>query len=542
LDQITEAANAFERALELRPRFPAAYNNLGNALKRQGNLVGAMEAYYHAVQLDPCYAEAYYNLGYTQEQSQLPIDAINSYREALRLNPRLAEACNNLGIALVTRNNITEGAALLEHALTIKPQFAEVWINLGIAKQKQNQFLAAQECYAKAIEIKPDFAAAHENLGLLHLTQGKLHDALHCFDTALRLNPGLSATHWNRAILRLLLGNYEQGWPEYEWRWTQPNFAKREFSQPVWDGFLEGYGTVLLHAEQGLGDTFQFVRYAVMAGRRRWPYGPPTRKLIVECQTPLCIFLEMQPGIKHLLPRGASLPPFDFHAPFGSLPGIFSTTLDSVPAPIPYLIAQLKLVEKWRQQLSKVQIGDLEVANSDSRFSTSDFLAGIAWQGNPTHGHDAQRSIPLENFAPLARIPGVRLISLQKTSVVNSQGSVSSYSHFGPLPLIPRPLCFPLDEDAGPFMDTAAVMQSLDLVITSDTSIAHLTGAMGMPVWVALPSVPDWRWLLDREDCPWYPSMRLFRQKRAGDWEDVFNVMGSELEKVLNQRQMAEVG
>jgi hypothetical protein len=342
------------------------------------------------------------------------------------------------------------------------------------------------------------------------------------FDLVLHLDPDFAQAHWNRAVVLLLLGDFERGWPEYEWRWTQPwkkssvgtsplSPSERgagarggaEYSQPLWDGSDVAGRTILLYAEQGMGDTMHFIRYAPLVKQRGG-------RVVVECQPPLLPLLATAGGIDALVGRGSPLPVFDFQAPLLGLSGIFRTDFTNIPTAIPYLEARSELAEQWRNTL---------------RSSSSAFRIGIAWQGNPGFLDDWERSMPLAQFAPLAQVPGVQLISLQK-GPGTEQLQVPSNAQF-PLST------FALDESAGAFMDTAAIMKSLDLVICSDSAIPHLAGALGVPVWMALPFVPDWRWLLQREDSPWYPTMRLFRQSREGDWEDVFLRIAAELTKLL---------
>ena len=342
----------------------------------------------------------------------------------------------------------------------------------------------------------------HSNLGVAFTEQGKLDEALACYRRALELKPDYAEAasqlaHW----FWLLAGDWQRGWPEYEWRWQTKGFAPRHFPQPLWDGGSLAGKTILLHAEQGFGDTIQFVRdaphrQAAAAERSSW-----------NARQPLLGLLEGCPGIDQLVGQGMIFPAFDVHAPLLSVPGILKTSLETIPAKMPYLFAKPALVEQWRKRLSELD----------------GFKIGIAWQGEPEVSV-AIVSVPfrLRYFAPLAEVPGVRLISLQKGPGVEQLAEVRD--------LFPvTDLGDELDEQSGPFMDTAAVMMNLDLVIAADTAIAHLAGALGVPVWVALPLVPDWRWLLDCSDSPWYPAMRLFRQARPGDWESVFTAMAAAL-------------
>jgi hypothetical protein len=332
--------------------------------------------------------------------------------------------------------------------------------------------------------------------------------------------------------LWLLRGDFAQGWSEYEWRWLQPNTPPRSLPQPLWDGSPLDGKIILLHAEQGLGDTLHFIRYAPLVQQRGG-------KVIVECQSALRPLLTGFPGVSSLVDRGATLPAFEVQAPLLSLPRILNTRLNAIPNEVPYLHADSKLVSRWRRELRKDEGGRMTddvggYASSSFRLHPSSFRIGIAWQGSPTYRYDRQRSIPLSQFAPLSQIAGVRLISLQKgpgaeqlQMMKEEEGQGNEKSTMDTVS------SFVLDETVGAFVDTGAIMEQLDLVICSDSAVAHLAGALGVPVWLALPLVPDWRWLLDREDSPWYPSMRLFRQTRCDQWDDVFERVTAELKTLL---------
>ncbi|HVW36396.1 MAG TPA: hypothetical protein VHB99_03790, partial [Pirellulales bacterium] len=331
--------------------------------------------------------------------------------------------------------------------------------------------------------------------------------ALASYEQSLKLLPDGVDAHWNRSLVWLLEGDFAQGWPEYEWRWKLKSFSTRATNRPLWDGSsLEGR-TVLLDAEQGLGDTLQFIRYAPLVQQRGG-------RVLAVCQKPLMQILSSCPGIDRLVAQGEPVPDFDVYTPLLSLPKIFGTTLQTIPAQIPYLHADRYLVEQWGRELASIKA----------------FKVGIAWKGSPKNRMDQQRSIPLAAFEPLARVPGVQLISLQK-----GQGSEQIKETTGCFAVID--LAQRLDETSGAFMDTAAVMKHLDLVVTCDSSLGHLAGALGARAWIALALSPDWRWLLDREDTPWYPTVRLFRKTSLGDWSDVFGRMAAALEAAVGARQ-----
>ncbi len=414
---------------------------------------------------------------------------------ALQLKPDLLESHHNLGVALEEQGRLEEAVACYRRALELKPDDAEIHNNLGNVLKDQGKLDEAVACCRRALELNPDYAAAHNTLGNALKDQGKLDEAPECYRRALELQPDYADAHGSQSLISLLTGDFERGWTEYEWRWKTQKYPRRDFSRALWDGQpLEGR-TILLHAEQGLGDTIQFVRYVALVKQRGGV-------VVVECPRPLMSLLRSCAGIDQLVERGEELPAFDLQAPLLSLPGIFHTALGDIPAAIPYLFADPGLAERWRQELGGI----------------AGFKIGIAWQGNPKPRNDRHRSIPLGCFEPLASLPGARFFSLQKGAGVEQLQDVAErfpVTEFGSR----------LDEASGAFMDTAAVLVNLDLMITCDTAVAHLAGALGVPVWVALPFIPDWRWLLDRSDSPWYPTMRLFRQHGRGDWQGVFQTI-----------------
>jgi len=575
-----EAATHCQHTLRLRPDFPEAHNNLANARLGQGRVEEAIRHWREALRLRPDFAEAHYNLANALNSQGNPEEAEGHWRQALRIRPDDPVFHYNLANGLFERDRTDEAVAHYREALRLQADYAEAHCNLGNALESQGRLEEAATHWQQAIRLKPALPEAHNNLGNALLRQGRLEeavkhcqdalslnndlaeawttlgnirqhqcrfdDALGCYEKALSRDANHGETHLNRALLWLLRGNWELGWPEFEWRWQTKSFKRHTFGQPSWDGSPLAGRTLLVLAEQGLGDTMQFIRYVPLLQKLGG-------RVLVKCQAPLLPLLAESLGWDQLVREGAPLPAFDVYAPLLSLPGILGTRLTSVPADIPYLRAAPGIVERWRQESPKSEVRspkseDLQLT-SDIGHRTSDFLVGIAWQGCPTYGYDHQRSIPLVHFARLAQVKGVHLISLQKgpgtdqlkqlrlaacglrlerqeakplleSAIRNSQSAI--------LDLGSR-----LDEASGAFMDSAAIMQNLDLVICSDTAVPHLAGALGIPVWVALAQVPDWRWLLQREDCPWYPTMRLFRQREYGRWEDVFEHMAEELKTVV---------
>jgi tetratricopeptide (TPR) repeat protein len=505
LGQMQEALASFQQALRLQPDSADAHNAVGNALRTQGKIEEAAAHCAQALRIRSNFPEAHNNLAnalYMQEKFD---EAIAHYQEALRLRPDYAEAHSNMGLAFADSGRRAEGIVHYHEALRLNPDYAEAYNNLSIALLREGQFEEAEKQGREALRLKPGFADAYNNLGSILLRQRKWDEALAHYNKAMSLKEPFPEAHWNRSLLWLLLGNFEEGWPEYEWRWTQPGFTRRHVHKPQWDGSDLGGRTIVLYSEQGMGDTIQFIRYAPLVKERGG-------KVIVECHPPLVPLLTGVRGIDQLLPDGAALPEFELRAPLLSLPAIFHTTLKTVPATIPYLEPDAKLVERWRRELEPLK----------------GFKIGIAWQGTPAFRYDRQRSIPLAWFAPLAGVVGVHLISLQKGPGADQLPGLQ-----GRFPVVD--LGGRLDDASGPFMDTAAIMKNLDLVISSDTAIPHLAGALGVPVWVALALVPDWRWLLEREDCPWYPTMRLFRQSRLDEWEDVFARLTTQLQILVRR-------
>lgn len=438
-------------------------------------------------------------------------------REAERLCRRILArdqahpAALSLWAAVARRTGRSDRALeLLRRGVARSPRNVELSCDLAHALILTGRSEEAEGCARQALGLGPASARAHHVLAMALGSQGRVEKALTSNEDALRLQPRHPTAHTCRALWRLQEGDFDRGWPEYEWRWRQEAVVRRRFREPRWDGSHLDGRSILVHAEQGLGDTLQFVRYARLVRERGGT-------VVLECQPGLQPLLRSCPGIDYLRGRGAPLPRCDFEVPLLSLPGVLRTTLATVPADVPYLFADGALVAQWRRELGP----------------PSTFKVGIAWQGNPMLPGDRLRSIPVAHFAPLARLDGVRVFGLQK-------GPGREQLRSRPFPV--ADLGDRLDKGTGAFMDTAAVMKCLDLVVTSDTSIAHLAGALGVPVWVALSIGADWRWLLDREDSPWYPTMRLFRQRRLHDWDEVFERMATELRETLASERVLSTG
>ncbi len=529
--EIDAAIASFQEALRQHPNFMEAYNNLATTLRDAKRYVEAEQNCRQALAIDPACAEALSNLGLILQDQQRTAEAIGCQREALRLRPDLAAAHNGLGVALESQGDYDAALACLREAVRLQPDFSEAYNNLGGVLKALGKNGEAIVCfeealrwnadfaeahnglgavlqlsahpeealaeYQQALELKPDYAEAHCNVGQLLAEQGKPDAALARYDHAIRLQPTLATVRQNRAITLLLMGDFAAGWPEYEWRLKLSDAPPCPWTQRVWDGSpLEGRA-IVLHHEQGLGDTLQCIRYAPLVAARGG-------RVIVACPKKLVPILGTCSGIERFCTEDDPLPDADLRAPLMSLPGIFKTDLASIPADIPYLSAPPDLVRHWGGKLA----------------GKHRLRVGIHWQGNPIYRGDRFRSFSLAEFAPLAAIQRVRLLSLQKGPGIEQLADA---------PFAVEDLGSHLDEAGAAFCETAAVIENLDLVITSDSALAHLAGALGANVWLALPFAPDWRWLLDRPDSPWYPTMRLFRQSRPADWGGVFQQIAAEL-------------
>jgi tetratricopeptide (TPR) repeat protein len=505
--QPVEAERCFRQALRYRPDEAEGYYQLGSALLQQGKQDEAAANYVRCLELRPNYAEALANLGYIRGEQNKYEEAEALCRRALELNPQYAEVHHNLGNILKDQSKFEEAVPVFQQALRLKPDYLKAHLNLGIALVLQNKPEEAEACMRRALEIEPDNFEVINSLGATLSAQGRLREAIACYQQALRLYPDFAEAHWNLALASLLLGDFELGWSEFEWRWkcprTKPWFA---FEQPQWDGSSLAGKIIVLQEEQGLGDILHFVRYAALAKKQ-------DATVILHCPRKMTRILASCRGVDRVVGRGEPLPLHHYYAPLLSLPRLFKTNLETIPGEVPYLFADPGLVAYWRQELAAIR----------------GFRIGIVWQGNPSHPWDRPRSIPLAAFEPLARVPGVRLISLQKGPGTEQIAALADR-----IPMVS--FGSQVDEASGAFMDSAAIMKNLDLVVTADTSAAHLAGALGVPVWVAIFTTPDWRWLMDREDSPWYPTMRLFRQTRLGDWAELFERMAKALEQLVASR------
>jgi tetratricopeptide (TPR) repeat protein len=415
----------------------------------------------------------------------------------------IAEALN-IAVQHHREGRLAQAEQIYRQVLQVDRANVDALHLLGVIADHNGDYEMAVRYITHAIRLNGSYAPFHANLGEAYRKWGKITEALAAFRRALQLDPQLVEGHANRALPLLLMGDFAAGWPEYEWRWKLPEFTPPAWPQPAWDGSSFAGRTIMLYPEQGLGDALQFIRYAPLVQARGGT-------VIVVSPRNLIPILSTCAGVDRFVAREEPLPQFDVHASLLSLPGIFHTDLTSIPADVPYLSVAEELVEAWRGVLA-----------GDGRLRV-----GIFWQGNPGYRGDSYRSFRLSEFAPLAGVAGTRLLSLQKGPGVEQLANA---------PFAVENLGSRLDEKGAAFCETAAVMKNLDLVVTSDTAIAHLAGALGVRVWVALSFAGDWRWLQDRTDSPWYPTMRLFRQSQWADWPSVFGRMAAELSALVGDR------
>ncbi len=486
-----EAVIHYQQATTLMPLNAELHNNLGAALQVLDKFDEAIQSCQQAIILNPEYANAHNNLGTALRKQHKLEDAIECFNKAIELKPDYAEAFYNLGSALHTSGAFDEAVDAFNKAISIMPDYAKAHYNLGNTLKELNKLDDAVVCYQKAISLKPDYVMAHNNLGTVFQEQCRIDEAAECYSRAIEMKPDYAEAHLNKALTCLLNGNLKNGWDEYEWRLQTKNYSFKKFNQPMWDGKPLHGKTILIHTEQGFGDTIQFIRYLPMVQEQGG-------RVIFECLPNLIRLLKDANGFDKIIeknPSGKLSEKYDVHVPLLSLPRLFDTTLETIPSDVPYITADPDLIDQWRLRL-----------NNDHKYKV-----GIVWAGNPDHTKDYSRSCSLSKFAILSKSSEVSLYSLQK----------------GPASVEPDKKPYNekivnLGNETNDFTDTAAIIANLDLVISVDTVVAHLAGAIGKPVWTLLPFEPDWRWLLDREDSPWYPDMRLFRQSRSDDWTEVF--------------------
>jgi tetratricopeptide (TPR) repeat protein len=498
LNRCEAALTSYDRAIAIKPDIAQAHFNRGNVLWDLGQFAGACSSFDRAIALNPGYAEAHFNRGRALKALHRWDDAIASYEKAIASGGDRAEAHCNIGNVHKARGRSAAALENYERALAIKADLPEAHFNRGVLLHELGRFEDAIAAYDRAVSCKPDYPEARSNKGNALTELNRLTQASTSYREAIAIKPDYAEAHFNHSIALLLAGEFERGQQEYEWRWRNPGGSvineRRAFPQPLWLGEESPAGkTILLHSEQGLGDTIQFCRYAK-------PVADLGCKVILEVQPPLIKLLTGLEGVSRLIAKGAELPAFDLQCPLMSLPLALKTTLRSIPSPTRYLFGDDAIVARWRDLLGG--LGKPAV--------------GLVWSGNARQRNDHKRSLPLEEL--IRHLPrGIQYVCLQKDLRELDERTLEQN---------PQVLNFGQELD---FENTAALCECLDLVISVDTSLAHLSAALGRETWVLLPFNPDWRWLLSRADSPWYPTAKLYRQPAIGDWGSVLTRLAAEL-------------
>ena len=508
---LAEAEHLYREILRATPHAFEPRHMLGVLRAQQGRhdealaLIGeALEQHDRALAAQPAHADALNNRGNALRGLGRTSEALESYARALVAQPDHLEALNNRGNTLRDLGRFAEALDSLDRVVTLAPHHAEALYNRGNALQALSRHAEALDSYDRALALMPSGGEGHvgvlNNRGQCLQALRRFDAAQDSFDRAIAAAPDAAEAPVGKSLCLLLTGRLEEGFRLYEER-KRMGVEARDYPRPLWSGAESLRGkTLFLYIEQGLGDTIQFYRYAALAQESG-------ARVILAAQDLLHPLLRSALPAVELIGYGETPAQFDYHAPLMSLPLAFGTSLTTIPAAIPYLRAEPERIARWR-----AHIGD------------GGFRIGVGWEGNRQAVGGAGRAFPLAALAPIARLPGVRLISLQKGVTADA------------MDLPPGMTVESLGPDfdtSGAFLDSAAAMHGLDLVITMDATLAHLAGALGGPAWIALKQVPDWRWLLDRDDSPWYPGMRLFRQEKDGDWQAPFAAMERQLAKML---------
>ena len=504
-----DAMQYFERACLIDTSNSDAFLALAECQLAFGLTGLAKQTYLEGAQGNPVCADFYYNLAVLNKQENNLDEAIGRFQQAIAVDPEHLDAHFNLGNSFKELGKWDDALNQYEETLRREPEYWPALVNQGVVLQGLGRFEESLQSLTKAESLHADDYQIHNNLGMTLQSLNRVEEALQHYDRAISLNSENDEAKWNKALALLLKGDYEQGWALYEKRWqlnAKLHNKKPDFSQPQWQGEALDGKRILLTCEQGLGDSIQFVRYASLLKAKG------ATEVTVICQNGLEELFATLENVDKVLVDGQVTPAFDVYCPMMSLPTFFQTTLDSVPADVPYLYADSALVEDW----------------SDRIRTASGFRVGIVWAGNPRKEDlannliDSRRSFKLKDFKPVSQVKGVKLISLQK-----GESSIQSIIENDGIDVLDQ------THALSNFADTAALIENLDLVISVDTSVAHLAGALNKSVWLLSRYDSCWRWLTEREDSPWYPSMRIFRQKQAGDWKEVMQRVADELGKMI---------
>jgi Tfp pilus assembly protein PilF len=494
--RLSEAEKIYRQVLAEQPNYADALHLLGVIASQTRHYDVAIKLISQAIRADPVQSAFYANLGVALAENKQPREAMRAYRRAIELNPDYPQAHNNLGNVLFGLGLNEEAATCIDRALALRPDYAEAHFNLAKVQESLGHRERAVELYRRGLRLRPAWREGENNLANVLCSLGRFDEAAEVFKGALARLPENPLAHWNVALMHLRKGDFKSGLPEYEWRHRVPELGLAPFNDaaPLWVGGDLMGRRILLHAEQGLGDTIQFIRYVPLVAARGG-------KVIVAVQRDLIDLLRQVDSAAEWVAMDQPMPEHDVHCPLPSLMLAMGTELASVPRAARYLSADPALKGKWQARLA-----------TETRRKV-----GLVWAGGPKHPHDKLRSMQLEQLAALAH-DRVALFSLQKGDAARQVASAQ----------------VPLTDWSGElntWSDTAALVACMDIVVTVDTAVAHLAGAMGKPVWMLLPFVPDWRWMLGRGDSPWYPTMRLFRQRRTADWTEPV----AELAEALHQ-------
>jgi len=514
LEHYEEAIAFYKQALALNPTSAQVFFNLGQALYYAKKYPEALYAYKRAIQYNKDHYRAFVQIAKVMIDVKQPADAIDPLIRALIIEPKNGDARILLARLYNDKHLFNQSIDVITQGLALEPEHINLYFELGNTYNLVNRLDESLAIYQELDQLIPNNPSILYNIAFTFKKLGLLAESLPYYNRVLELNPNHSEAIFSRGLAYLVIGDFEKGWHGYEWRYSRPSQGSlRNYDAPRWDGSdLQGK-TILIHAEQGLGDTFQFIRYAKMVKAKNGT-------VIAAVQKPLVRIMKNCKDIDLVISLEETAPHFDVHSPIMSLPYALQTRLDTIPNEIPYLYADEKLVSDWKQKLS----------------TDKNFKIGICWQGNDNYATPllratvAQKSVHPRQFAPICEVPGVSIYSLQKTTGTDQLKD---------LPATMNIITFDgdFDQSNGRFMDTAAVIKNLDLVITVDTSISHLASGLGTPTWVMLPNPADWRWMLDRTDSPWYPKvLRLFKQPTPGDWETMILEVAEELKKHISKK------
>jgi Flp pilus assembly protein TadD len=495
-----EAVEAYRELMILAPQFGPGYRNLALALEQDGKLAEALPVCERAIQLQPDDLESYLIMARLLLMLGRMDQAVSMYQLAALAAPARSDIHASLAAALARQGRLDEASAACRTAIELCSQNAGAYLNLGIIHSKRDHFEAAVEAYRNVVRIDPNSPAGFTNLGSALSNLGIGDAATKATGRAVELRPADPTLRYNHAMLLLLAGDLEAGFREFESRLSHPEqrFRPRAFDVPRWRGEDRNGKTLLIHAEQGLGDTLHFARFVSAAAASGGP-------VVLQVQPPLTELLRDSLDVT-VISRDAPEPPFALHVPLMSLPYELGTTIETIPAGPPYLEASPAKLADWRQRLAKY----------------AGLKVGVVWAGNPGHLYDRKRSLAAAAIFPQLRVPGVQLFSLQK-QVSEIDAAILERLKEEVVDLAPL---------LTNFAETAAAASAMDLVISVDTSVAHLAGALGKPTWILLPHVLDWRWFYQREDTPWYPTARLFRQGGPNDWPSVLDRLPGELQRL----------